>query len=201
MKYKLLTLIFFIMVNHLNAQSSKKALLVIDVQENLLNPHSKMHMDTSKIDNFCIQANQMIQYYHQNGWPVLYVVNEWTNPFLNFITGNVVKKGGKGTGIDARIEIVNDRLYRKSVGNALSNKELAEFLCVNQISELTLIGLFAENCIKETLRAALKKGYRTTVAEDAVGSRNARCHRQSIEYFKKRGAFVLKSTDIQAICN
>jgi nicotinamidase-related amidase len=191
-----ITLIAMIMSTHLHAQSAKKALLVIDLQENLLNPESRLHVDSPSIEPLCSRVNLMIKQYNQKGWPVLYVVNEWTNPILNWVTGNVVKKGAKGTGIDPRIERVNQTIYIKSAGDALSNKDLLCFLKEQGIQELTLTGVFSNQCVKETLKSGLKKGYQVTVIEDAIGARSAKAQEHSLQYFRQKGAKVYKSTSI-----
>ncbi len=76
--------------------TAKRALLVIDVQENLVNPNSKIHMDTAGINLFFNKLNQTISTFDQHSDLVVYIVNEWTNPFMNWGTGNVCKKGGAG---------------------------------------------------------------------------------------------------------
>ena len=177
----------------LHAQTSKKALLVIDLQENLLNPESRLHVDSSRIGPLCRHVNLMIRYYHQQGWPVLYIVNEWTNPFLNWVTGNVVKKGAPGTGIDPRIERVNTVIYRKSVADALSNRDLLRFLEDQDIKELTSTGAFSNACVKQTMKTDLKKGYQVNIVEDAIGARNAKVQEQSLQYFRNNGVTVSKS--------
>jgi len=175
------------------AQPAKKALLVIDLQQNLLDPNSSLHVDSSGIGPLCNHVNDIIRQYHEEGWPVLYVVNEWTNPFLNLITGNVVKKGSKGTGIDPRIKRVNQIIYRKSSGDALSNKDLLNFLKYQGIRELTLTGVFSNACIKETLRSGLQKGFRMTIIEDAIGARSAKIQQRALEYFRKKGVLAKSS--------
>ena len=181
------------MSTHLHAQTLKKALLVIDLQENLLNPESRLHVDSSSIESLCSHVNQMIKEYHEQGWPVLYIVNEWTNPLLNLMTGNVVKKGAKGTGIDPRINRVNDTIYSKSVGDALSNKDLLQFLEEHEIQELILTGAFSNECVKKTMQSGLQKGYTVTVVEDATGARSAKAQKQAIQYFRKKGVAVATS--------
>ena len=180
---------------HLHAQTATKALLVIDLQENLLDPGSHKHVDSSSIGPLCNHVNQLIRQYHHQGWPVLYIVNEWTNPLLNLITGNVVKKGTKGTGIDSRIDRVNQTIYSKSVGDALSNKDLLRFLKDQGIQELTLTGVFSNACIKETLKSGLQKGFQIKIIEDAVGARSAKAQKNALQYFRKKGARVSKASD------
>jgi nicotinamidase-related amidase len=151
---------------------NKKALLVIDVQENLLDSNSRVHVVPVSIPSFIQNLNKSIEFFERNNMPVIYIVNEWTNPILNMLTGNVCKRGARGTGIDKRVRLVNKMIYKKSKMNALTNKELSKFLKENSISELYIAGLFAEACIKETVKGAIKYDYNVILIEDAVGSRS-----------------------------
>jgi nicotinamidase-related amidase len=171
-----------------NAQKNiKKALLVIDVQENLLDVRSKLHMDPAEVSSFIRNLNKSITFFKEHNLPVIYTVNEWSNPILNLLTGNVCKKGSKGTGIDKRVTLVNDTIYKKSKNNALVNKELVKFLKENAISELYITGLFAEACIKATTKAALNKSYSATIIGDATGSKSTKNKLKSIGYCKRKG--------------
>src|SRR4029078_8731295 len=103
LKIKLITMTTTVLMkgNSIAEQKEeKRALLVIDVQENLLDTRSRIHMDPSAISSFIRNLNRSIGFFEANFLPVMYGVNEWTNPMLNLVTGNVCKKGGKGTGID-----------------------------------------------------------------------------------------------------
>jgi Amidases related to nicotinamidase len=84
-------------------KQKKKALLVIDVQENLLDSRSRIHMDPIAVSSFVRNLNKSIEFFEANNLPVIYIVNEWTNPILNLLTGNVCKKGGKGTALIKRL--------------------------------------------------------------------------------------------------
>src|SRR5208283_1714472 len=106
----------------------KKALFVIDMQENLVNPSSPMHIDTVGIRTFFTHINEAIETYQKRGDAVIYIVNEWNNPIENWMTGNVCKKGGKGVGLDPRLVKVNSTIYSKSHPNSLSNKDLLKFI-------------------------------------------------------------------------
>jgi len=177
-------------------QTKKKALLVIDVQENLLNSNSKIHMDPTAIPSFIQNLNKSIEFFEENNMPVIYVVNEWTNPILNLLTGNVCKKGAKGTGIDKRVRLVNDTVYRKSKMNALTNKDLLQFLEENSISELYIAGLFAEACIKGTVNGGIKNDYNVIIIEDAVGSRSASKKSRSVNFYKAKGSSVITADQL-----
>jgi len=169
----------------------KKILLVIDVQENLLKPQSKIHIDPGAVAPFLASLNKSIKAFAEQGLPVIYTINEWTNPILNWLTGNVCKKGANGTGIDKKVSLLNNNIFHKSSNNALKNKDLTDFLKDGSITEIYLAGLFAEFCIKSTVKAAIHNHYRVMVIGDAVGSKNEKLKSRSIDYFKKKGATMV----------
>jgi len=171
----------------------KKALLVIDVQENLLDARSRIHMDPMRVSPFIRSLNKSIGYFEENHLPVIYIVNEWTNPVLNLLTGNVCKKGGKGTGIDQRVNRTNGKIYSKSRMSALTNKELALFLKENAISELYITGLLAEACVKGTTMSAIRNNYTAVLIEDAIGSKYTKKKLASLLYCERKGAKIISS--------
>jgi nicotinamidase-related amidase len=168
-----------------------KALLVIDIQENLVNPDSRMHIDITKIDQFFKNVNHTIDLFENSGLPVLYITNEWSNFLLNWVTGNVCKKGGKGVGPDPRLRRVNAKLYRKSTKSALINSQVLKDLQDWKVSEIVLVGLFAEHCVKATLMDALKNDFKVTVITDALGSKNEKNLSRSLEYYRSKGATLV----------
>ncbi len=163
-----------------------KALLVIDIQENLVNPDSKLHIDTTHIERFLKNVNQSIEIFEDSGLPVCYITNEWTNFLLNWVTGNVCKKGGKGVGPDPRLKRVNTELYRKSARSAFSNPKLLKDLHNWKVSEIFLVGLFAEHCVKGTVTDALKNNFKVTVITDALGSKNEKNLTKSLAFFRDK---------------
>ena len=175
----------------MTTKTFEKALLVIDIQENLVNPASRMHIDISNIDQFFNNVNHTIDSFENSGLPVLYITNEWSNFLLNWITGNACKKGGKGVGPDSRLRRVNMNVYRKSTSSALHNTQLLKDLQDWKVSELVLVGLFAEHCVKATMMDALKNDFKVTVITDALGSKNKRNLRRSLEYYRRKGATLI----------
>jgi len=182
-------------------KEEKRALLVIDVQENLLDTRSRIHMDPSAISSFIRNLNRSIGFFEANFLPVMYVVNEWTNPMLNLVTGNVCKKGCKGTGIDKRVNRVNGMVYSKSRMSALTSKELSLFLKENSISEVYITGLLAEACIKETTMNAIKNNYNAVIIEDAIGSKNTKKKLASLLYCERKGAIIISAEQLDNNAN
>jgi len=204
LKIKLITMTTTVLMkgNSIAVQKEeKRALLVIDVQENLLDTRSRIHMDPSAISSFIRNLNRSIGFFEANFLPVMYVVNEWTNPMLNLVTGNVCKKGGKGTGIDKRVNRVNGMVYSKSRMSALTSKELSLFLKENSISEVYITGLLAEACIKETTMNAIKNNYNAVIIEDAIGSKNTKKKLASLLYCERKGAIIISAEQLDNNAN
>lgn len=179
----------------MKTKTFEKALLVIDIQQNLVSPGSRMCMDITNIDQFFKNVNQTIDIFENSGSPVFYITNEWSNFLLNWVTGNVCKKGAKGVGPDPRLKRVNMELYRKSVKSAFGNAKLLKDLQDRNVSEVFLVGLLAEYCVKATMMDALKNNFKVTVITDALGSKNEANMRRSLTYYHSKKVNLV-STDI-----
>ena len=180
----------------MNNLQNKKILLVIDVQENLVNPDSRIHIDPTSIDFFFDNVNEAIFKFNICGNEVIYVVNEWTNLFQNLITGNVCKKGGNGVGLDKRLMIINNKIYSKSEPNSLTNKDLLKYLKENNVSDVYIIGLLAEGCVKATAKALKSEKINVIVIENALGSKSQKIKNEVSEYFVMHGINRIKTDDI-----
>jgi nicotinamidase-related amidase len=176
--------------------TGRKALIVIDIQENLVNPNSKIHIDTTGIDIFFQNLNKAISKFNDDNDLVIYVVNEWTNPIKNWATGNVCKKGGKGVGLDKRMNLVNNRIYSKSKPNALTNKDLLNYLNENKITEVYVMGLLAEGCVKATAKGLKKEKFNVIVIDDALGSKSNSNKIKVIDYLRKNNIRTIKTNQI-----
>jgi len=180
----------------MNRIQNRKALLVIDVQENLVNPNSKIHIDPIGIDLFFDNVNKAVSRFNNNEDDVIYVVNEWTNPIQNWMTGNVCKKGGKGIGLDKRLMIINDKIYSKSKPNSLTNKNLLKYLKENEISDIYVAGLLAEGCVKATVKGLKSEKINVFVIEDALGSKSQKNKNAVLDYFDKHDIRRVKVIEI-----
>jgi len=179
-----------------NSIQNKKALLVIDVQENLVNPISKIHIDPIGIDLFFGNVNKAVSRFNNNEDDVIYVINEWINPIQNWMTGNVCKKGGKGIGLDKRLMIINDKIYSKSKPNSLTNKKLLKYLKENEISDIYVAGLLAEGCVKATVKGLRSEKINVFVIEDALGSKSQKNKNEVFNYFDRQDIIRIKINEI-----
>ncbi len=176
--------------------SKRKALFVMDIQENLVNPDSRIHIDTSGINLFFGNINNTISMFRNNGDEVIYIVNEWTNPIQNWMTGNVCKKGSLGVGFDKRLLVINDNIYPKTAPNALSNKELLKHLKENNITEIYIVGLLAEGCVKATVKGLRNENINVVVFDDALGSKNQKNKNAVLQFFNKHNIRTIITNEL-----
>jgi nicotinamidase-related amidase len=174
----------------------KRLLIVIDVQENLLNPNSKIHIEKNSIDLFINNVNKAIFSFINTNDQIVYIVNENTNPIINWMMGNVCKKGEPGVGLDKRLLVINDRIYKKSKPNALTNKELLKYLQENNFSEIFVAGLLAEGCVKATVKGLKSEKMNVMLVDDALGSKSQKNKQKVIHYFNKKAIKMVSAKDL-----
>jgi nicotinamidase-related amidase len=171
------------------AETSNSILLVIDMQSNLL-AHGKggLHVDSLRVDSLIKKVNENIKSARLRQIPVAYIVNEWTNPFVNFFTDNVCKKGAPGTGLDPRLNIADSLIYHKSYANAFDNASLAAYVKQNSINKIYIMGIMAEGCVYATAKSGLQKGYDILLIAPAIGSSSQAKVGRAIKELVAKGA-------------
>jgi nicotinamidase-related amidase len=172
----------------------KSALLVIDIQEGTTGKYSTTHEYQNKASSLIFQVNQLIDTCAARNIPVVYIVNEVTNPWINFIN-NSMKKGTAGTMLDRNLNIISENIFYKEKRDAFSNSKLDDFLVNNKINHLYIAGLDAAFCIKNTVQAALNRNYQVTILEDVVISKSDNDKQAAISEMIKNGANSISSLD------
>lgn len=172
-----------------NNSNSKKALLVIDIQEDATGETAKKPYKNSK--ELIRNVNSVIEYSEKKGITVIYIKHEINSNFLNkIIMGNKFIKGTRGSDIDSRIKIINNYIYTKHKGNALSNPELDSFLKQNKIEDVYVVGLDASGCVYRTSRGAINKGYKAVVLKDAIVTTKMSRMPKLLEKYRNKGILV-----------
>jgi nicotinamidase-related amidase len=180
-------------VEKLNNINNNKALLVIDIQEDATGKTTNKPYKNSKelIDT----VNSVINNSEKEGITVIYIKHQMNSNFLNkIIMGNRFIKGTPGSEIDSRIEIINNNIFSKDKGDALSNSKLDDFLKQNNINEIFIVGLDATACVYKTAIGAIKRGYKAVVLKDGIVTSNMEKMPRILDEYEKRG-ILLTSID------
>jgi nicotinamidase-related amidase len=175
---------------------SKKALLVIDIQNDFTAENAKMPVNKLQGDKMMANINQLIDDSVNQNMTIIYIGNEYGlfNP-LNIFRNFAAIKNTEGTKLDARLHVINEHYFSKAKGNAFSNPDLEYFLKSEQINEIYIGGLYADHCILATAKGAQKLQYNVTILTDCIATKSNEKLSDSIEKFKKLG--VKLSTSVQ----
>ena len=176
-----------------NYENPKKALLVIDMQIDYIGENARYSVENSQIDNLIGITNEIIEYFNQNNFTIIYLrrifrENDWQNIFNNY----AAIEGTIGVEIDPRMSIVSENIFDKYTASAFSNMDFKNYLIQNQINELYLCGVMADQCVYETALDAFNYGYIVNYYANAVGSTSIRRIENAIGKLRNRGINIIE---------
>jgi nicotinamidase-related amidase len=171
----------------------QKALLIIDMQIDYIDENGKLSIEKSQINGLIKTVNNIIGDFHGNNYQIIYIrrlfhKNEIKNMFRNF----AAIEGTPGVEIDPRINIVSNDIFDKYTPSAFSNKRFEDFLIKNQINELYVCGVMANECVYETALSAFNSGYIVNYYANAVGASSAKNIKNAIKKLKSKGINIIE---------
>jgi nicotinamidase-related amidase len=176
---------------------NKKALLIVDVQNDFTGLNAKMPVDKAQADEMIANLNGLVSKPYDSPLTVIYIGNEYSKfDLLNVFRNFAAVKGTIGTQMDPRLQVVSKNYFSKSRGNAFSNQQLDLFLKRNNINELYIGGLYAEACIYATVKGAIKLHYTTTILTDCVATKSEVKRAKMIKKYNELGAKTIGSKQL-----
>jgi nicotinamidase-related amidase len=174
-------------------ESPKTVLLVLDMQEDFLGENAKMPINKELIPAITAVVNGLIDEFERNGQQIIYVKSEFPKIAIgNRIRHNAAIVGSPGTNIYSKIRISGKTIFSKKEPDAFSNKEFEEYLVANQINQLVITGVYADQCVLYTTLGALNRKYQVKFVRNGVGSSSEKAVNKACETVKKRGAEVIE---------
>jgi nicotinamidase-related amidase len=171
----------------------QKALLVIDMQIDYINENGKFPIEKSQINNLIETVNNIISDFYGNNYQIIYMRNNFRKNDIKNVSRNfAVIEGTAGAEIDPRINIVSDDIFDKYTVSAFSNKRFENFLIKNQINELYVCGVMADECVYETALSAFNSGYTVNYYANAVGSSSVKNIENAIEKLRNKGINIIE---------
>lgn len=145
------------------ARLSESVLVIIDAQREYV--EGKLRLDG--IDASLKEASLLLERARKTGTPVIHVVH-------------MGKKGGAlfdpdGPFVEIAAPVAprqGENIITKTLPNAFANTNLEETLSRIGRKNLIVIGYMTHMCVSSTVRAALDRGYRTTVVARATATRD-----------------------------
>jgi nicotinamidase-related amidase len=174
-----------------NYNNPQRALLVMDMQLDLVGENAKMPIENS-VENLIKTVNSIIDDFNSEGYEIIYIRSVFSKyDIANFFRNKACITGTKGIEIDPRVNIVSVNIFDKKGSSAFSNKDFENYLIENQINELYLIGVMAEGCVYKTAIGGLDRKYTVNFIENAVGVWKMKNFEPTKEKLNKRGARII----------
>jgi nicotinamidase-related amidase len=171
----------------------KTVLLVMDMQEDFLGENAKMPINKEQIPAITAVINSLIDDFESNGRQIIYVKSEFPKIALgNRIRHHAAIKGSPGTEIYGKIRISGNLIFSKKEPDAFSNPEFEKYLVANQVNQLVITGVYADQCVLTTTLKALGRGYQVKFVRNGVGSSSDKAVDKACETVKKKGGEVIE---------
>jgi nicotinamidase-related amidase len=136
------------------------AVIVIDLQTALVDGAAAfppLHGRDRLIEN----TNRLTDWARSSGQPVLYVRHDG-------LPHEFLARGAPGWPIHPSVAPQEgEPIFEKTVGDAFAETNLADWLRERGIEDVILLGAATNQCINDTCRGALDRGFQVTVAADA----------------------------------
>jgi len=199
LKYLVLAVLLFSMVSCAsnverigNYSNPQKVLLVIDMQIDYIDENGKLPIEICQINNLVTSVNNIIDDFDKNNNKIIYLRRIFSkNDFRNRSNNYAVVEGTSGLEIDPRIKIISNFIFDKYAPSSFTNSDFENFLIENQINELHLCGVMADECVYETALDAFNKGYIVNYYANAVGSSKIKNIEKAIKKLNKKGINII----------
>jgi nicotinamidase-related amidase len=174
-----------------NYNNPQKALVVMDLQLDLIGKNAKLPIENNAEDLIKI-VNDIIDDYNSKGYKIIYIRSVFSKySIANFFRNKACVEGTAGIEIDPRVHIVSENIFDKKRSSAFSNKDFENYLIQNQVNELYMTGVMAEGCVNKTAIGGLERKYIVNYIENAVGVWKMKNLEPTIEKLNKKGARVI----------
>lgn len=159
----------------------KKALVIIDIQNDI----TKNYKDV--IDNI----NKAIDWAVNTNIHVIYIRHE------NLSAGTrTFKTNTHGSELASDLNIVSNNIFTKYKGNALTSEEFTDFIRKNEICDFYIAGADAVACVKSTCYNLRKSNYGVNVLSDCVTSYDKRKIEEMLRYYESKGSNIICLNDL-----
>ena len=145
------------------ARLSESVVVIVDAQREYVDGKLRLH----NIDASLKEASLLLERARKAGTPVIHVVHQGTKG------GALFDPDGPFAAIAAPVAPKQgETIVTKTLPNAFAHTDLEERLASIGRKNLIIVGYMTHMCVSSTVRAALDRGYFTTVVAKATATRD-----------------------------
>jgi len=142
----------------------KTALVIIDIQNDYF-PGGALTLDG--VDLATEKVRKLLNLFREKQLPIVHIQHENTKPEMGFML-----PGSLGQKIHDTVKPEkSEKYFTKYFPNAFWQTELEAYLKMLGIEHLVIIGMMTHMCVSTTARAAMERGFLTTLIQDACATR------------------------------
>lgn len=172
-----------------------EALIILDFQNDFFGQNAKLPVDSAQGVRAIATVQALLSSIDTSATRVVYIGNEFpkSDRIANWFRNGAAIQGTSGA--ELLTEIPNDLgpYFSKQEGDAFSNAQLGAWLQQQNISRITIAGVFADQCVMATARGALKNGYSVAVYQNGVAASNEKNLQKAYKRFADLGIEILES--------
>ena len=152
----------------------KRALLILDFQNDFFKSEAPMPVDSIQGKKAITTINKVLNQESDKYSTIVYVGNEFSKKdyIANWFRNNAAVKGTEGAQLIDELVKNKGPYFSKSSSDAFSNNELDQHLRDQEITELHIAGVFADQCVLSTVKGAVNRGYEVRVIENAIAAKD-----------------------------
>ena len=153
----------------------KKALVVIDIQNDITKHYRDIIDDLNAAIDWAVEREMDVVYIKHNN------LSPGTRTF---------KPDSKGAELVPELKIVSNKVFVKTKANALTSEEFSAYIRENGIDAFYITGADATGCVKSTCFNMTKAGYAVHVISDCVTSYDLKKLPEMLAYYADKGCEV-----------
>jgi len=141
------------------------ALIIIDIQNDYFSGGA---LALDGVDIAAQKASELLDIFREQNLPIVHIQHENTKPEMGFML-----PGSFGQKINDSVKPEkSETCFTKHYPNAFWQTELEIYLNDLNIKHLVIIGMMTHMCVSSTARAAMERGFLTTLIQDACATRS-----------------------------
>ena len=159
----------------------KKALVVIDIQNDI----------TKHYKEIIERINKAVDWAVSNNIHVVYIRHESLSA-----GARAFKPNTHGSELASDLKVASNNIFTKYKANALSSEAFADFISKNEIRDFYITGADATACVKSTCYNLCKANYNVTVLSDCVTSWDKKKIPDMLRYYESNGCKIISFNDL-----
>ena len=146
----------------------KKALLVIDMQNDYLWEGRKKKFSYKDVDRLVTNTNNQINKYNTDDCEIIYIAQIIPNVWWGRMFFGFSIKGTEGAKLYSKVNLISKNYFEKTFSDAFTNKEFVKFVTEKNINSVAICGIDEGGCVSATAKGALKHGLSVEILTNSI---------------------------------